>query len=766
MRARQPDDDGRVDSDGVTIGYEVYGDGSPTVLLMPTWTIVHSRLWKAQIAYLARHHRVVTFDGPGNGRSDRPVDPAAYSVDAVAGAAVAVMDATGTEGAVIVSLSKGANWSLKIAADNPDRVLGQVFIGPSVALAPLTAERAEIARTFFAQRDDPQGWQKYNAHYWLAEYEEFAEFFFSQCFPEPHSTKQREDTVGWAAETTAAVLLADAQSGSAKRDTVLRWCARIDCPVMVIHGTDDRISPLSRGEALAAETNAELIVLEGCGHIPLARDPVRVNRMLHDFVDRVRTSVAVDSGGPYLGRRQRRLSASTPMDTVRVEWDPQDPNSWELRRSSGAASRSTAPSRARRSAEEGRTTRRSVWTRGMDRDRRALFLSSPIGLGHVRRDLAIAEQLRVRHPDLQIDWLAQHPVTKVLAAAGETIHPASRWLASESGHIASEATGHDLHCFQALRRMDEILVANFMVFQEVVEDGVYDLVVGDEAWDVDHFWHENPELKRGAHVWFTDFVGYLPMPDGGEHEAHLTADYNAEMIQHIDRFPRIRDRAVFVGNLGDVIPETFGPDLPKIRDWTEAHFDFPGYITGFTPPTPDEAVVWRVELGYEPHEKVCVVTVGGSGVGRDLLEKTVAAYPLAKRAVPELRMVVVAGPRIDPAGLAEHPGLEVHGYVDDLYRHLSVCDLAVVHGGLTTTMELTAARRPFLYFPLQQHFEQTYHVRHRLDQYRAGRHMDYAATDPDALAAAIVAEVGRDVDYRQVETDGAERAAGMIAELL
>ncbi len=178
--------------------------------------------------------------------------------------------------------------------------------------------------------------------------------------------------------------------------------------------------------------------------------------------------------------------------------------------------------------------------------------------------------------------------------------------------------------------MDEILVANFMVFQEVVEDGGYDLVVGDEAWDVDHFWHENPELKRGSHVWLTDFVGFIPMPDGGDHEAYLTADYNAEMIEHIARFPRIRDRAIFVGNPGDVIPETFGPDLPKIPDWTEEHFDFSGYITGFTPPTQDEVEEWRADLGYRPDEKVCIVTVGGSGVGRDLLEKVLAAFPMAR----------------------------------------------------------------------------------------------------------------------------------------
>ena len=113
-----------------------------------------------------------------------------------------------------------------------------------------------------------------------------------------------------------------------------------------------------------------------------------------------------------------------------------------------------------------------------------------------------------------------------------------------------------------------------------------------------------------------------------------------------------------------------------------------------------------------------------------------------------------------------HPGLEVHGYVDRLYRHLCVCDLAVVQGGLTTTMELAAAKRPFLYFPLGHHFEQNFHVRHRLDRYGAGRCMDYASTDPDQLAAAIIDNIGRPTTYRDVETDGAARAAQLIAELV
>ena len=206
-RALYPDESGHVERDGVRVFYEVYGAGEATVLLLPTWSIVHSRVWKFQIAYLARHLRVVTFDGRGNGFSDRPREPDAYREEEFAADALAVMDATATERAVLVSLSRGAERALLLAADQPHRVAGMVFIAPALPLPP-TAPRARAEQEFIEPRDSYKDWEKWNSHYWLANYEDFLQFFFSQMFNEPHSTKQIEDCIGWALETDAETLVA------------------------------------------------------------------------------------------------------------------------------------------------------------------------------------------------------------------------------------------------------------------------------------------------------------------------------------------------------------------------------------------------------------------------------------------------------------------------------------------------------------------------------------------------------------------------------
>jgi pimeloyl-ACP methyl ester carboxylesterase/predicted glycosyltransferase len=705
-RARDPDVTGVVERDGVRLAYEVFGvDHSPTVLLMPTWSIVPSRSWKAQVGYLARRYRVVTFDGRGCGRSARPAGGAAYSEAEYAADTVAVMDATHTDQAVLVSLSRGAGWSVHVAADHPDRVLGLFAIAPAFRIAPPNPERDRLP--WYRRVDEPREWGMYNRHFWLeGGYDDFVDFFFGRMFTEPHSTKQIEDCVAWAHEITPQILV-DTNAGELGYDGAVTvplepLCRRVRCPVTVVHGTDDRIRRQTDGELLAELTGGSLVLLEGCGHGPHARHPVRINHLIAEFVD--------------------RLSPRTE---------------------------------------------RMTWMRASGRQRRVLYLSSPIGLGHAQRDAAIAAELRSLHPDVTIHWLAQHPVTRVLADRGEHIHPASADLANESGHIESESGEHDLHAFQAIRRMDEILVHNFMVFADVVAAGHYDLVVGDEAWDVDYFLHENPELKRFGFAWLTDFVGWLPMPEGGEREAALTADYNAEMIEHRARFRRVRDRSIFVGSPEDIVEDDFGPGLPRIRDWTAANFDFAGYVTGFDPATVAGTEAMRRRLGIHDGEQLCLVTVGGSGVGESLLHRVLDAVPLVREIVPGLRFLFVTGPRIAPSSLPGIPGVGVVGYLSDLYLHLAACDLAVVQGGLTTCMELTALRKPFVYVPLRRHFEQNFHVRKRLDRYEAGRCATYdEVADPEVLAEIIAGEIGREAAYRPVETDGAARAAALLADLI
>ena len=388
MWAAEPVSAGRLECDGVRIGYQVFGTGEPTILLMPTWCIVHSRVWKMQIPYLARHHRVVTFDGPGNGTSDRPSGPAAYTAAKHVAFTLAVLDATDTARAIAVCSSGGTHRTLRLAAEHPERVDGAVFIGPDT---PLVTDPPDEVTKAFASGD----------------YELYLELFMAAAFTEPHSTKAIEDAIGWGHETSLATITDASLGDEVDADTFRKLCTRISCPALIVQGAEDQVTPQHHGLALAEAIgpNASVVLIDGGGHRPDVRDPVKFSQLLREFVRTVHPAP--------LPRR---------------------------------------------------------WSRATHRGRRALYLSSPIGLGHAQRDLAIVRELRACHPDLRVEWLTQDPVTRMLDLEGEYLHPASRHLVSESAHLESESAGHDLHCFQAWRRMDEILTANFMVLHDVLED--------------------------------------------------------------------------------------------------------------------------------------------------------------------------------------------------------------------------------------------------------------------------------------------------------
>lgn len=702
MRAVEPYAVGSVALHGFQVGYEAFGDpAAPAVLLLPCWQIIHSRHWKQQVAYLARHRHVIAIDSAGNGRGERTCDPAAFAYDRIVEQAVALLDHLGVERAAVMGLSRGGTYGLLMAARFPERVERLVLIG-SVPSAEAWEPPPDPG--FWRPREDHSGWGRMNAHYWLVHYRDWLEFFFGQVFVEPHSTRALEDAVAWGLETTPQILTQTVNNPALwPAMPIGEALARVRCPVLLIHGSDDRIRPVANSRSLAAaRPDWELLTIEGAGHAPHLRDPVLVNRAIAGFLGGVRPRE----------RAWRRPAART------------------------------AP--------------------------RALFVSSPIGLGHVQRDLAIARALRRRVPGLTIDWLAQPPVTGVLERAGERIHPLSAALASEAAHFEAQAGEHSLPCFAAYRAMDEIMLANFMIFLEAAQAAPYSLWVGDEAWELDYYLHENPQLKAAPYVWLADFVGWLPMDRRpGSREALLTADYNAEMLAQVARRPRVRDLALYIGDYEDLIPERFGPGLPPIPDWTREHFQAVGYIAPFDPADLADVPAQRARLGYPPGGPLVVVAAGGTAVGRHLLARVSEAWPHIRRERPDARCVVVAGPRVDPGGLARTAGLELRRYVHNLYEHLAVADLGIVQGGLSTTMELTVARRPFLYFPLAGHCEQRYHVAYRLDRYRAGVRMEYAATSARDLAAAALGALGAPTGhYRRHAPGAAERAAELIAGLL
>ena len=538
---------------------------------------------------------------------------------------------------------------------------------------------------------------------------------FARCLPEPHSLKGIEDAFAWAGETTPDVLVESLRAidGSNVYDLL----PRITVPTLALHGTLDKIVPYSHSEKMvAAIPGARLVTFEGAGHVLHGRHAVKVNHLIRDFV---RGEEVAPVRIPALVDRKIPEPAAAPVPAPRTK------------------------------------------------ERRILWLSSPIGLGLIQRDLAIARALREQHGDVTIDFLAADPADRVVEAWGERLHPATRHILNESAHIEGWAGDHELHAFNALWDMDEIMAANFMTFADIVERERYDLWVGDEGWDLDYFLHENPELKRAPYVFMTDFIGMLPMrEDPNTAEFKRAWDRNAENVDHLRFHPDVRDLSIMVGDEEDVLDRPFGPDLPNMREWSREHFRFSGYTYHFDPAAYRDKVALRQELGYRPDERVILVSVGGTKAGQSLLRKCAQAFSLVARRVPDARMVLVAGPRLDMAGVPTGPHLDVRPFVPNLFRHHAAAHLAIVQGGLTTTMELAAFQTPFLYFPLRNHFEQNFHVARRLDRLGAGVRMDFDRTSVEELGEAIVEHLDKPVQYRDAPTGGTERAARLIAQLL
>ena len=293
MRALEPRRSGEAVNrhDGVRLYYEEFGpaDAPSTVMLLPTWSLVHARVWKMQVPFLVqRGYRVITFDGRGNGLSGRPQKR--YETEDFVRDTVAVLDELRLRSVSLVGFSAGGRWAIQIAAQQAARVERLVLISPATVIDGTPG--LGLAK-FIDPPPDRDGWNKYNAVHWREDYGDFVSWFASQMFTEPHSTKGQDDIVSWANDTSPEMLIETVLDSATPR--LGEYWRRVACPVLIVHGERDAIIPPANSRHMAAALpGTELIELQGCGHALHIRDAVRFNLVIGEFLAATARSLQVE----------------------------------------------------------------------------------------------------------------------------------------------------------------------------------------------------------------------------------------------------------------------------------------------------------------------------------------------------------------------------------------------------------------------------------------------------------------------------------------
>lgn len=396
---------------------------------------------------------------------------------------------------------------------------------------------------------------------------------------------------------------------------------------------------------------------------------------------------------------------------------------------------------------------------------KVLFLSGSVGLGHVIRDLAIAQELRKLRPNIDLDWLGGEPASSVLKAAGEKVLPESDGFSGEIDIMESLADGYRLNLAKYLTKANSDWKESFKKYLKIIEKGDYDLVIGDEAWAPAIGYAEDPTTKKQPFVNMFDFakcvsVTNSPMDKLVVWMMNRGWDKPYKMGKK-GMGPKDWDN-IFIGEVEDVPNEKLGLFMANARDVVSS-FKFVGFVLPFSPNDYRDVEAQKNKLGYGKGELI-ICSIGGTGVGKDLLELCGKAFQTIREELPNARMVLITGPRLTKEQIKVPDGVEVREYVPNLYEHLAACDLAIVQAGGTTTLELTALKRPFIYFPIEQHWEQLGIVVPRLHRHRAGIEMIYYQTTPEQLADAVIQNIGKKVEYGDVPVDGARKAAEIIAK--
>jgi len=395
---------------------------------------------------------------------------------------------------------------------------------------------------------------------------------------------------------------------------------------------------------------------------------------------------------------------------------------------------------------------------------KVLFVSGSIGLGHVSRDLAIAAAMRARCPELELSWLAAPPADQVIRKAGERLLSDAADLADESAVAEQSVRGRNMNLVRYVFSARKSWLRNIEVLTRVTGRERFDLVIGDETYEISLAYRRKPRLKTCPFVMIFDFVGVDSMSRNPLERLgvyFLNWAWSGGRKQSKPAY----DLALFIGEIEDIPARSFGFMLPNRRDWARERCRFVGHVFPFDPASYADRAAVRNRLGYES-EPLVICSIGGTAVGRELLDLCGAAFPIAQKEMPDLRMILVGGPRIPAEALAPPEGVEIRGYVPALHEHFAAADLAIVQAGGTTTLELMALRRPFIYFPLEGHSEQQVVVAGRLARHGAGVRMNLSRTAPQDLARAILANIGKPVIYPKIATDGAEKAAELICGLL
>lgn len=402
-------------------------------------------------------------------------------------------------------------------------------------------------------------------------------------------------------------------------------------------------------------------------------------------------------------------------------------------------------------------------------------MSGGIGLGHVTRDLAIARELRRRLPDVGLTWLAGGEARDVLASEGEPLAPECEGYSTLIGPLEAASGRFSLNLtspahllkWRYLKELPGFFAGvrgNVALFKTLTDRERFDLVVGDETYELALAMARTPELKKAPLALILDFVGVV-LATRGLGERAVAALLNRGWRSLLTREPPVCDRILFAGEESDV-PESCLSFLHRgSRKKARERLAFLGHVLPFDQEALPSRDDLRARVGCGP-EPLIVCSMGGTAFGTALLELCSEAFPLLREMRPSLRMILVCGPRLAPDTLSVRPGVEVRGFVEKLHELFAACDLAVVQGGGTTTLELTALHRPFLFFPLQEHFEQEVHVASRLARHGAGVRMDFGATTPQSLAEAVDAHLGEVATYPDLPAQGARRAATILTEML